>query len=485
MIDNKAEETHGPQKLVMVVDDEPDMLSMLRMVLKKNCGCEVLTASSGAIALSLLHEYRPDVVISDIKMPDLDGLTLLQKIRKQDPSISVVIMTGYGTIDMAVQALKDGAYDFLQKPFDKDLIVRVVNNCMERTLLLRTNQQLKEKISTLSPPQGFVGQGAALTRVIDLITRIADTDATVLIRGESGTGKEVAARALHSLSYRKQKQMITVNCPALPENVLESELFGYSKGAFTGATQEKKGLFLEAHGSTILLDEIADIPVSIQTKLLRVLQEKEIQPLGQNKTIKVDVRVVASTNQDLEAKIKSGEFREDLFYRLNVVTVTMPNLQEMREDIPLLIHHFFRKFKSQYGRDSLIVPPDVLLHLYQRTWNGNIRELQNSIKRIVLLTAGPTVEISDINELLDSREERISKRPHSAGFEDLYATPYNAAKAEIVKIFSTDYLHNLLTSYNGNVTNAAASCGLERQGLQRIMRRYKIVSSAYKKASNS
>ncbi|MFT5726611.1 MAG: DNA-binding NtrC family response regulator [Desulforhopalus sp.] len=481
MIEPKDEAMHAHQKLVMVVDDEPDMLSMLRLVLKKKCDCKVITANSGTTALALLKEHQPDVIVSDIKMPDLDGLQLLRKIREHDSSISVVIMTGYGTIDMAVQSLKDGAYDFLQKPFDKDLIVRVVNNCIERTLLLRTNQQLKEKISNLSAPQGFIGHGPALTRALDLIARIANTDATVLIRGESGTGKELAARALHSLSHSKQKAMITVNCPALPENVLESELFGYSKGAFTGAVHDKKGLFLEAHGSTILLDEIADIPVSIQTKLLRVLQEKEIQPLGQNKTFKVDVRVVASTNQDLEAKIKAGEFREDLFYRLNVVTVTMPNLNDMREDVPLLIHHFFSKFKSQYGRENLIVPPDILQQLYQRTWNGNVRELQNSIKRIVLLTAGGSVENSDLNELLERSDDPPLTSRGSTGFEDLYATPYNVAKSEIVKRFSTDYVHNLLTSYNGNVSNAATSCGLERQGLQRIMRRYNIISADYKK----
>ena len=243
MIESKSVEKATNRKLVMIVDDEPDMLSMLELVIKKKCNCNVVSAASGLIALSLLKEHSPDVVISDIKMPDLDGLGLLSRIREHDPSISVVIMTGYGTIDMAVQSLKEGAYDFLQKPFDKDHIVRVVNNCLERTLLLRTNKQLKEKISTLSPPQGFVGQGAALTRALDLIIRVADTDATVLIRGESGTGKEVAARALHSLSNRRLKKMITVNCPALPEHVLESELFGYSKGAFTGANHEKKGAF--------------------------------------------------------------------------------------------------------------------------------------------------------------------------------------------------------------------------------------------------
>lgn len=481
MSDNKQRTSQHSRKLVMIVDDEPDMLSMLQLVFRKKCDCEVITAASGMIALQLLQEHRPDVVVSDIKMPDFDGLQLLTRIRQQDSSISVVIMTGYGTIDMAVQALKDGAYDFLQKPFEQDHIVRVVNNCLERTLLLRTNQQLKEKITNLSSPQGFVGQGAAITRALDLISRVADTDATVLIRGESGTGKEVAARALHNLSHRKSKRMITVNCPALPENVLESELFGYSKGAFTGAMQEKKGLFLEAHGSTILLDEIADIPVAIQTKLLRVLQEKEIQPLGQNKTIKVDVRVLASTNQDLEAKIQQGEFREDLFYRLNVITVTMPNLQEMREDIPLLIHHFLDRYKKQYDRNELVVPPEVLQHLNGRSWNGNIRELQNSIKRIVLLSTGTNVKLSDLSDLLQNPGQEKCGPASRAIFEDLYAHPYNEAKAAITERFTKGYLHNLLATHNGNVTNAAAACGLERQGLQRIMRRYNILSADFKK----
>ena len=267
-------ENLSKRPLVLVVDDEPDMLLMLKLVLEKKCGCDVLSAPSGTNALPLMHAKRPDVIVSDIKMPDMDGLELLKKIREFDSTISVVIMTGYGTIEMAVEALKNGAYDFLQKPFDKDHIVRLVNNCIERTSLLRTNVTLQQKLQQLSLPEGFVGRSPPLRAALDLISRVADTDATVLIRGESGTGKELAARALHKLSGRSERQMVFVNCPALPENVLESELFGYSKGAFTGALHDKKGLFLEARGSTILLDEIADIPVSVQTKLLRVLQEK-------------------------------------------------------------------------------------------------------------------------------------------------------------------------------------------------------------------
>ncbi|TKB24771.1 sigma-54-dependent Fis family transcriptional regulator [Desulfopila sp. IMCC35006] len=463
------------RKLVMIVDDEPDMLSMLRLVIEKKCSCDVISARSGLAALEQLQKYRPEVVLSDIKMPDLDGLELLKRIQHHDATISVVIMTGYGTIDMAVQALKDGAYDFLQKPFDKDHIVRVIRNGLERTALMRVNDQLRERLNDLAQPEGFIGQSPALKRVLDLLSRVADTDATVLIRGESGTGKELAARALHNLSNRKKRQMITVNCPALPENVLESELFGYSKGAFTGAMQDKKGLFLEANSSTILLDEIADIPVSIQTKLLRVLQEKEIQPLGQNKTMKVDVRVVASTNQDLEAKIRIGEFREDLFYRLNVVSAFMPSLEEIREDIPLLVHHFLAQFKRQYDRENLVLSPDVLQHLCQRKWPGNVRELQNNIKRIVLLAVGDRVNLADI-----SAPDNKNKLAATNNFDSLFTADYNDAKAEIVSRFSIDYLHNLLTRHEGNVTNAAAGCGLERQALQRIMRRYGVVSTDFK-----
>jgi len=270
--------------------------------------------------------------------------------------------------------------------------------------------------------------------------------------------------------------MIVVNCPALPENVLESELFGYSRGAFTGAAQEKKGLFLEAHGSTILLDEIADIPVQIQTKLLRVLQEKEIQPLGQNKIIKVDVRVVASTNQNLEEKIKNGEFRADLFYRLNVVSVVMPSLREMAEDVPLLIHHFLALFKKQYDRPELTIAPEALRLLYRRAWPGNVRELENTVKRLVLSAAGGRIEAGDL-DLPPGEENAGAGDDFLSGLECL---SYNQAKTVVLKRFSEEYLRKLLVRHHGNVTGAAADCGLERQALQRIMRRYGIVSIDFK-----
>lgn len=465
------------KQLVMIVDDEPDMLNMLKLVLARQCDCEVMLASTGLMALGELESCRPDVVVTDIKMPDLDGLLLLKKIMELDKTISVIVMTGYGTIEMAVQALKDGAYDFLQKPFDKDHIVRVVRYCLERTRLLRDNRQLQEKLDDLAPPHGFIGQSPALRKVLDLIARIADTDATVLIRGASGTGKELAARALHELSNRKQQRMITVNCPTLPEQILESELFGYCKGAFTGATQDKKGLFLAADQSTILLDEIADIPVSVQTKLLRVLQEKEIQPLGQNNTIKVDARVVASTNQDLEARIPAGEFRADLFYRLNVVTVKMPGLQDMREDIPLLVHHFLERYKRQHNRPDLLLAPEALQFLCQQQWPGNVRELQNTIKRAVLLAPGNTLSLSDFRAG-DEQAERPC--PREDQLEKLAGLSYHEAKAAVVRQFSIAYLRQLLSRHQGNVTAAARQCGLERQALQRIMRRHGLLSSEFR-----
>jgi transcriptional regulator with PAS, ATPase and Fis domain len=290
----------------------------------------------------------------------------------------------------------------------------------------------------------------------------------------------MAARALHALSSRSDRRIIIVNCPALPEQVLESELFGYSKGAFTGAVKGKKGLFLEADGSTIVLDEIADIPISIQTKLLRVLEEKEIQPLGQNKTIKVDVRVVASTNQDLEAKITAGEFREDLYYRLNVVTITMPSLREMKGDIPLLVQYFFENLKKRYKKPSLVLPRDLLQQLYHHNWQGNVRELRNTIKRMVLLSENDVVCFSEPDEFTpDTRQKDICEERWD--IREYYTDTYNEAKASLLKVFTSGYLSCLLTEHKGNVTRAAAASGMERQALQRLMRKHHIVSTDYKK----
>jgi DNA-binding NtrC family response regulator len=314
-----------------------------------------------------------------------------------------------------------------------------------------------------------------MRQVRALLARVAKSDATVLIRGESGTGKEVAARTIHRLSARAKRDMVTVNCPALPEQILESELFGYRRGAFTGADQDKEGLFLRAEGSTILLDEIADVPVSVQTKLLRVLQEKEIQPLGQTGTRRVDVRVLASTNQDLAAKIRQGEFREDLYYRLNVITVTMPPLREIREDIPILARHFLTLYAKRHGREDLSLSPEAIQCLLQRPWKGNVRELENAINRAVILAQGPRITPADLIEADDDPMPMVSDLPCSLQL------PYREAKDLLVRRFSVAYLRAMLERCRGNVSAAARQSGMERQAMQRLMRRYGVQADEFRK----
>jgi DNA-binding NtrC family response regulator len=466
---------------VLIVDDERDMLNMLAKVLVKKCGCTVVTAGSAEEALELMHTELLDVVLTDIKMPGMDGLEFFRQIITIDPAITVILMTGYGTIEMAVQALKDGAYDFIEKPFDNERIINTVSRAIERTRLLRENIQLHHRLSNKEHLHGFIGRSRQLQQTVELLGRIARSNVTVLIRGESGTGKEVAAKALHAMSDRAGRPMITVNCPALPEQILESELFGYRKGAFTGADRDKTGLFVEAEGSTIFLDEIADIPVGVQTKLLRVLQEKEVQPLGQNKTFSVDVRVVASTNQNLEAKIKRGEFREDLFYRLNVMTVTMPDLASMITDIPLLAHHFLEHYSLEHGREKLEFSVEALQYLMQRQWQGNIRELQNVVNRGVLLCRGSLITADDlcgdlgVLSLPDNSDDQEQRLLLLGGH-----LPYREAKNALLHQFNASYLAGALKTANGNVTLAARSCGMERQAFQRLLRRYHIESRSFR-----
>jgi DNA-binding NtrC family response regulator len=470
------EETN--MKRLLIVDDEKDLLNLLKKVLSRKCNCKILLAENGKDAQQIVDKWKPDVVLTDIIMPDSDGLQLLSYIMQVDPTISTVIMTGYGTVEMAVKALKLGAYDFFEKPFDNDKIARVVKRALERTCLVRENKQLQQQLTKHANPSEFIGKSKAISHAVHLLTRFGQSDATLLIRGESGTGKEVAARTVHAASKRAHKKMITVNCPALPEQILESELFGYCKGAFTGADHDKDGLFLEADGSTILLDEIADIPVSVQTKLLRVLQEKEIQPLGQTNTIQIDVRVLASTNQDLEAKIKNGEFREDLYYRLNVMTVSLPSLADMREDIPLLAQHFINLYQKEYKREGMSFSPEALQFLMHHTWQGNIREFQNIINRAVLLAPDLVITPSDLDDKAKgSDQQSIIKIDVPAHNPKL---PYKTAKNEVVSRFSVDYLSRAMKQTSGNVSLAAKHSGMERQAFQRLLKRHDLVAQNFR-----
>jgi len=466
---------------VLIVDDERDMLNLLAKVLSKKGGCQVSTASSAEEALEAIRLEPPDAVLTDIKMPGMDGLAFLQALQQIDASVTAIVMTGYGTIEMAVQALKDGAYDFIEKPFDNERILRTIRRALERTRLLRENVQLHHRLCDQDHRHGFVGRSKVLNRTLELLGRVAQSDITVLIRGESGTGKELAAKALHAMSPRADRPMITVNCPALPEHILESELFGYRKGAFTGADRDKTGLFVEADGSTLLLDEVADIPVSVQTKLLRVLQEKEVQPLGQNKTFAVNVRVIASTNQNLEAKIQQGAFREDLFYRLNVMTVTMPSLASMVSDIPLLAPYFLERFCREHKRDDLEFSDEALQALVQHRWQGNVRQLQNVISRAVLLCRGPLIEVQDLWEHEVTREQPVVHADANVFVgEDLFGLSYKDAKTQLLEQFNALYLNEALKAAKGNITVAARRCGMERQALQRLLRKYHVESRSFR-----
>ncbi len=459
---------------VLIVDDDRDMLSMLERLIRKKFRCEVKTAPSGESAWGIIADWRPDMVLTDVKMPGMDGLALLAKIKEASPATAVIMMTGHGTVESAISALKNGAYDFIQKPFDNEHLLHTLRRCLERLCLLEKNRRLQSRLAGQEACPGFTGASPAIKEVSGLISRLADTDVTVLIRGESGTGKELAARALHGLSARHSHPMVIVNCPALPEQILESELFGYAKGAFSGATHDKKGLFLEADTSTILLDEIGDLPIALQTKLLRVLQEKEIMPLGQTKTIRVDVRVLASTNQDLEEKIRQGFFREDLFYRLNVVTITMPPLRNRAEDIPVLAHHFLATFAAEYDRQGLVFAPDALPALVKRTWKGNVRELQNVIKRAVLLAGDAPISARDLTEpgVEPSSPRPIAGNPHGL--------PYNLAKQRLVEEFSAAYLAEALQQNSGNVTAAAQASGMNRQAFQKLLHRFGLAADAFR-----
>jgi DNA-binding NtrC family response regulator len=466
---------------VLIVDDEREMLTLLAKVLSKKGGWGVTTVTSAEEALQLIRISPPDIVLTDIKMSGMDGLTFLQHLQQVDPPLTTIVMTGYGTIEMAVQALREGAYDFVEKPFDNERILVSVRRALERTRLLRENVQLQHRLCDQDTRHGFIGRSKGLARTLEVLERVARSNVTVLIRGESGTGKELAAKALHAMSPRADRTMITVNCPALPEQILESELFGYRKGAFTGADRDKIGLFVEADGSTLLLDEVADIPVSVQTKLLRVLQEKEVQPLGQNKTLAVDVRVLASTNQDLEAKIKKGEFREDLFYRLNVMTVTMPSLADIASDIPMLAQHFLERFCREHGRDGLELGAEALQALMRHRWQGNVRELQNVINRAVLLCRGPVIAVEDLWEHEGEEELTMSQRAgFASGWEEWRHVSYKQAKQRVLEQFNARYLTEALKRTQGNVTTAARDCGMERQAFQRLLRRYHIEAGSFR-----
>ncbi len=462
---------------LLLVDDEPDLLTGLkRSFARRLPEVTVLTAGGGSEALHTLAHRDVALVLMDIMMGETNGLEVLDRIHTMDPELTVIMMTGYGTIELAVDAIRRGAWDFVTKPLELDSLTRMLHKGLERSRLIGENRALRSRICPDGTVADFIGRSPAMQQLYKVIQTSADSEYTVLIRGASGTGKELCARAIHTLSRRAKKPFVMVNCPAIPEDLLESELFGYRRGAFTGADRDHGGLFIQADGGTICLDEIGDIPVSVQTKLLRVLQEQEIKPLGAEESIRIDVRIIASTNADLEAKIADGKFREDLFYRLAVLNLRMPFLVEIAEDIPLLADHFLKKVRLELSCSEKTFSTAALETLQQHNWPGNIRELQNVIRRTVLFCPGPVIEVHHL--VLDAAT--AAAVPAESRDADREIIPYKEAKDGSLDSFTRQYVHTLLKKTTGNVSQAARLSGLTRAALQKIMRRYGIDGNQFR-----
>ena len=454
---------------ILAVDDEKDMTRLLQRTLEPEINCSVSMAFSAKMALSILGQEHFDLVICDIRMPGMDGFELLGHIKTKYPDLTVVMLTAFGNIESAVKAIKKGAYDFVSKPFDQDEIIFKIKNALERSLLLKENKRLLKEKET-SPSQ-LIGKSDPMQRVYDQIKLVASSDITVLITGESGTGKDLTARSIHALSPRKDKSFIPVNCPTIPENILESELFGYKKGAFTNASRDRDGLFQEADKGTIFLDEIGDIGTSIQTKLLRVLQEKEVKPLGDTKVVKVDVRIIASTNRNLKQKIANREFREDFFYRLNILPIELPPLRNRITDIPILAEHLVAKHCKKLKKEPKSISREVMDLLMKHPWPGNVRELENILVQGILYSKKNSIELSDIPLKDVSKKRNGFAQIDSNGIADL---PYKEAKEKVLHEFNHDYIGAKLSVCNGNITRAAKQCHMDRQALQQLIKRFNI-----------
>ncbi|MGQ9571181.1 MAG: sigma-54-dependent transcriptional regulator [Thermodesulfovibrionales bacterium] len=385
--------------VVLVVDDEPLQREILKTILDEE-GYETYTASSGEEGLKIVMKLKPDVILTDLKMEDMDGIEFIESVPRKPFEPSMIIMTAYGTISSAVEAMKKGAFDYLTKPLDKDTLLLTVERAVERANLLKENLELQKALSERFGIEGIIGSSKKMKEAIEIMKKVSSTSATVLIIGESGTGKELIARAIHYNSPRRSKQFTAVNCAAIPENLIESELFGFEPGVFTGATTRKIGLFESTNGGTIFLDEIGDLPLLTQSKILRVLQDKEIRRIGSNGSVRVDVRIISATNKDLTKEIVKKNFREDLYYRLKVITIELPPLRERKEDIPELTEFFIRKYNKEFGKRIKGIDDNALKALIEYHWPGNIRQLESVIEKALLMCESPYIDFKDIKSEL-------------------------------------------------------------------------------------
>lgn len=449
---------------VLIVDDEENMLKLLKKILTKD-GFDVRTAENGTEALRFVREEAFDLIISDLVMPMIDGMNLMKEVKSRHPDIQFILITAHGSIESAVQAMKVGAFDYLTKPFQKDEILLSVRKAIKYCKLHHEVRRLRAELKTRDCFKDIVYTSKAMESVFALIDKIADSQATVLIRGESGTGKELIARAIHDRNHKRKGPFVAVDCSVLPDHLLQSELFGHVKGAFTGAVKDNKGLFLAASGGTLFLDEIGNISPSMQINLLRVLQEREIKPVGSAASSKVDVRVLAATNADLEKSISEGAFRKDLYYRLSVVTVHVPALRERKDDIVPLAYHFMRKYAAVYQKTVTDITPSAIIHLLDNPWIGNVRELENVLERSVLLSSGPFIDESTLEfspVLYENKPEHTHACPDAIPLKE--ALRRQTRDSEIIAVAEA------LQKSDGNKTKAAAILGISRSSLYNKMR---------------
>jgi two-component system response regulator PilR (NtrC family) len=437
---------------VLVVDDEPEMCAVLKDVLKE-AQYDVTCVLSGKEAIRIIENENFDLVITDLKMREMDGMALLSWVKNEKPDIEVIMITGYGTIDTAVEATKKGAFHFVQKPFKMKEMLLLVEKALSTKKLLAENKRLREEIEEQYGFGNILGRSKSMEQVFRLIKLVADTSSNVMIIGESGTGKELVAKAIHYNSRRSGSSFIAVNCSAIPEGLLESELFGHVKGSFTGAHVTRQGLFVEASGGTLFLDEIGDMPPGVQVKLLRVLQDRTIRPVGSNKSYSVDVRIISATHRDLKEEIKSGTFREDLYYRLSVIPIILPPLNERKEDFPILVDHFIRKYSVESGQKQKKITSKAMDALMNHKWEGNVRELENVIERTVVLTAKESIDIPDLPEYIAKK-----KKTQEFEFTDRLV-PLQEVESE--------YINHVMKIAHGNKSKAAEILGINRRTLYR------------------
>jgi len=456
---------------ILVVDDEMIVCESCKRILEEE-SYEVETALSGKEAFEKMKANPFDIVITDLKMPGIDGMEILNTFRKEYPDSIIIMITGFSTVETAVEAMKLGAFDYIPKPFTPDEVSIVVKKAIEKKSLVSENIYLRQELQEKYGFHNIVGKSSKMQEIYRIIVKVAMTDSTVLIYGQSGTGKELIARAIHFNSSRREKQFVPVDCAVLSENLLESELFGHVKGSFTGAVTTKPGLFEVADGGTVFLDEVGNISLSIQAKLLRVLQEREFTPVGGTKTKKVDIRLVAATNKELEKMIKEEAFREDLYYRLNIVPIYLPPLKERQEDIPLLAVHFLKKYAEEMGKTIKGFTPEAMEKMVRYPWPGNVRELENMIERTVVMIEDEMVRVEHLI-LPGQQEKEISENQIPLTSEELKEIKKQVREKAVEEI-ERAFVLNALERHQWNVTRAAEEVGMLRPNFQAMMRKYNL-----------